>query len=267
MIEKHAVSIEKKIITIALIISGGHLLLIAYSAYSLEIDVPGCEKEVKPFDRGSFTKQGEKRYEAHILAKMWSFEPNKISLPLGSVLDLYLTSNDVTHGLHLSYTNTNLTAVPFVVNDAQVKFTPPGTYPMICHEYCGSGHHQMSGVIEVRGDITEGSAEGLPQIEAPPTAGAPVAALPGQKLLQEKGCIACHSETGAQGVGPTFKGLYGRREEMADGSIVTVDDDYLRESILEPQKRVVKGFNPVMPKLPLSEPEVNQMIDYIKTLK
>jgi cytochrome c oxidase subunit 2 len=271
MKEMHAVSVEKKIIAVALFVSFGHLLLIAYAAYVLGIDVPGCTTQVKPFDVGSLTKQGLKRYEAHVLARMWAFEPSKIVVPTGSIVDLYLTSKDVTHGFQITGTNTNLTAVPQVVNYARVRFNRPGIYPMICHEYCGTGHQSMNGVIEVRNDVSDATAEGLqataagaPSLPTGTTLSAGAAA--GQMLFQTKGCAACHSINGAPGVGPTFKGLFGRGEALADGTTVTVDDAYVRESIVEPQKKIVKGFNPVMPKLPLSDAEIDQLIQYLKTL-
>lgn len=270
MIEKTAVSIEKKLIAVALVISAGHMILIAYAAYALGINVPGCTKEVKPFTAGSLTKQGDNRYELHVLAKMWSFEPSRIVVPLGSVVDVYLTSKDVTHGFHINNTNVNLTAVPFVVNYAQVKFKKPGIYPIICHEYCGSGHHHMSAFIDVRSDVNEASAEGLP--EAVPEGGAQPRAkqteqAPQEKMMMAKGCLACHSLTGEPGVGPSFKGLFGRQEDLADGNSVNVDEEYLRESIIDPQKKIVKGFQPVMPKIDLKNEEIDQIVNYLKELK
>lgn len=89
---------------------------------------------------------------------------------------------------------------------------------------------------------------------------------PGQALLQSKGCTACHSINGQPGVGPTFKGLNGRREVLADGTAITVDEAYVRESIRTPLAKVVRGFTPSMPAVPLTEDEANTIVAYILSL-
>lgn len=249
-------STEKRIIAIALGVSAVHLGLIAFAAIKLGIGVPDCVRDVKPFTSGSLIHHGGNRYEAHVLAKMWGFEPRKIVVPTGSVVDFYLTSKDVTHGFHIGDTNVNLMAVPFVVNRAQAKFDRPGEYPILCHEYCGAGHQAMNALIEVRDDVSEGSAEGVL-----------VAVHPGRKVMEAKGCVACHSVDGAPGVGPTFKGIWGNKVEFTDGSSLVVDAPYVKESILKPQAKIVKGFGPVMPTLPVTDQEVDQVTEYIKTLK
>jgi cytochrome c oxidase subunit 2 len=100
-----------------------------------------------------------------------------------------------------------------------------------------------------------------------------VASLPpaelGEKIYKEKGCNACHSVDGSTLVGPSFKGVFGHTVELADGSKVEADENYIRESILEPQAQIVKGFQPVMPSFKgiLSDDEVTAVIAYIKTLK
>ena len=86
----------------------------------------------------------------------------------------------------------------------------------------------------------------------------------GQSLAESKGCVACHSVDGSARVGPSWKGLYGRSETFADGSSARVDDGYLKTEITEPQQRLVKGFGPVMPKIPLSEEEVSALVAYIR---
>jgi cytochrome c oxidase subunit 2 len=89
----------------------------------------------------------------------------------------------------------------------------------------------------------------------------------GQELYNKKGCKTCHSVDGKTNTGPTWKGVFGRREEFVDGGSVTVDENYIRESILDPGKHVVKGFQNVMPKTTLSDPQIDSLIAYIKTLK
>lgn len=254
--------IEKQVIVMALLTSAIHLGLIAFAAIRLGIGVPGCVTNVRPFTSGSLTKIGPKRYEVHVLAKMWSFEPSRLRLPAGSVVDFFVTSKDVTHGFHIEKTNVNLNAIPNVVGYAQARFNNTGSYSIICHEYCGSGHQAMTGFIDVKDDLTDAEADGLSTPEA-----AEASNSPGKNLLAAKGCIACHSFDGTKMIGPTFKGLLGREEEMEDGSKATVDEAYIREMILEPNKRHLKGFNPVMPKLPVSEQEISDIVDFIKTLR
>jgi cytochrome c oxidase subunit 2 len=87
----------------------------------------------------------------------------------------------------------------------------------------------------------------------------------GKALAQSKGCVACHTIDGSTGVGPTWKGLYGKTETMASGSTELVDDAYLKDFILNPSKRVVKGFAPIMPKIDLSDDELNALVVYIKS--
>lgn len=260
--------LEKKVILTALTVSAVHLMLIAYAAIHWGLTVPTCVTNVKPFESGSITKIGDKRYEIHVVARMWNFDPSEIQLPTGSTADIYLTSKDVTHGYHIDGTNVNLMAVPFVVNNARVKFDHPGVYHVTCHEYCGSGHQAMNAAITVS-DNADASAGGAllanAQAAAPATLGDE--SLPGRKLLDTKGCVACHSLDDKPGVGPTFKGIYGRKEDFADSSSGIVDDAYIKESIQTPMKKVVKGFAPAMPQLPVSEEEIAQIIAYLKTLK
>jgi mono/diheme cytochrome c family protein len=101
----------------------------------------------------------------------------------------------------------------------------------------------------------------------------PVAVTPehGAQLARQMGCAACHSADGNPSVGPTWKGLFGKTENLTDGSTVVADEAYLRESILTPNARVVEGFLPgVMPqnfREQLTDAEVQAVIDYIKTLQ
>lgn len=229
-------------------------LALVYAAGGLGIDVPTCVSDVVPFAAGRVIDKGDQHYEVHVVARMWAFDPPEIHLPTGADVDLYLSAADVTHGLYIEHTDVNLMAVPGSVNAARVRFDTPGTYAMICHEYCGAGHQAMAGRIVVGA---------LPAAAA----AAPAAvAVGGQQLFAQKGCIACHSVDGTPGVGPTLKGLLGRHEELADGSIHTVDAAFIEAQIRLPAASLIKGFPPVMPPLPLTDAEVNALVDYVKTL-
>jgi cytochrome c oxidase subunit 2 len=113
------------------------------------VDVPGCVTEMKPFERDTLFQTSEKRYELHVIARMWAYQMPPVELPVGSVLDIYLTAGDVVHGFHIDRTNVNLMAVPGTVTYARVRFSEPGDYPIVCHEYCGVGHQQMVGIIRI----------------------------------------------------------------------------------------------------------------------
>ncbi len=141
--------LEKKIVLAALIFAAAMLALIGWSAYRLGIDVPGCVTNVKPFTTGEVIQVAPGRYEAHVVAKMFSFTPSPIKVPRGSVVDFYLVSHDVVHGFYLDGTDVNLMAVPNAVNYAQARFDRPGKYQVLCHEFCGTGHQDMAGMVEV----------------------------------------------------------------------------------------------------------------------
>jgi cytochrome c oxidase subunit 2 len=90
----------------------------------------------------------------------------------------------------------------------------------------------------------------------------------GEILCQRRGCIQCHSVDGSAKVGPTFKDVFGTEQAMTDGSAITVDENYLRESILEPQAKIRAGYKPVMPTYQgqLKDEELSAIIAYIKSL-
>jgi cytochrome c oxidase subunit 2 len=90
----------------------------------------------------------------------------------------------------------------------------------------------------------------------------------GQALVAANGCAACHTINGAAGIGPTWFALFGRQETMTDGSVITVDDAYVHESIKAPQARIVRGFeNQLMPTYDFTDEQVADIIAYIKTLR
>jgi cytochrome c oxidase subunit 2 len=114
------------------------------------IDVPTCFTDFPPFKEGKVIQKGEKEYEVHLLSKMWVFEPTRIEIPAGSKVTIYTTSIDVLHGFHIEGKAVNLMAIPGAVNKMEVVFNKPGTYKIICNEYCGIGHSAMYGEIIVK---------------------------------------------------------------------------------------------------------------------
>lgn len=92
------------------------------------------------------------------------------------------------------------------------------------------------------------------------------AAATGQEAVRDLGCTTCHTVDGGDGVGPTFKGLAGSQVALESGQTVTADDAYLRESITEPSKQVVKGFTPIMPERKLTDVQVDSILAYLHAL-
>ena len=141
--------VEKRVLAASLLFAAAMLALIAWAAVRLGITVPGCVTNVKPFTEGQLIAVGPHRYEAHVVSKMFSFKPSPLKIPKGSTVDFYLTSQDVVHGFYIDGTDVNLMAIPNAVNYAQVRFDKPGKYQVLCHEFCGLGHQDMVGTVEV----------------------------------------------------------------------------------------------------------------------
>jgi cytochrome c oxidase subunit II len=252
--------LEKRIIWISLAFIGVLLALSALAINLFHVGLPTCLTDVKPFQKGELITHSPTHYEIHYVARMWKFEPEDVTVPAGSTVDVYLSAADVTHGLILLGTNLNLMAVPGVVNYARVKFDQPRVYQLLCHEFCGAGHDRMAAKLNVVDMAAFGARP-----SAPP---APEPTHPGYKLLDANLCTTCHSLDGQQGIGPTFKGLYGRAEKLKNGSSVTVDDAFIREKILHPEMKVIAGtFEQEMPKTDLTDEELQQIVEYLKTVK
>ena len=246
---------EKRALLLSVASVAVSLALIAYATWGMGINVPTCiPLGSKPFQQASVTRHDGLNYEVHYVARMWAFEPSVLRVPTGSTLDIYAITKDVTHGFLIAGTNVNLMLVPGAVANGRVHFTKPGIYTIVCHEYCGRGHQNMFARIEVSDKITDYSVEGLPGSE-------------GMKLLDAKGCLACHSVDGSAGVGPTFKGAWGAQVQLADGSTRTLDAAFFAEKVRHPTELSVKGFPAVMPEIQLSDDEINEMEAYLEGLQ
>jgi cytochrome c oxidase subunit 2 len=247
---------ERLALVASALVMAGFFAALVYAATGLGISVPTCVTDVAPFGEGKVIDKGGSHYEVHLVAKMWSFDPAEIHLPPGADVDLYLSAKDVTHGLYIEGTGVNLMAVPGSVNAARVTFPQAGTYAMICHEYCGVAHQSMAGKFVI----------GAVPPAAPPAAAAAVAAQEGKALFADQGCDACHTIDGSASVGPTLKGTLGRHEELADGTAIVVDESFIEQKIRTPNARIIKGYEPIMPQVPLSDAEVRALVDYVKSL-
>jgi cytochrome c oxidase subunit 2 len=125
------------------------LLALLYASYARNMGMPACVPYSGVFSKPHLQQIDSNTYEAFFVAKMWSFEPSDVYVPAGSDVDIYLTSSDVVHGFNISEKAVNLMAVPGAINKKTVHFEKAGIYKIVCHEYCGIGHHSMEGEIIV----------------------------------------------------------------------------------------------------------------------
>lgn len=209
---------------------------------------------------------------------LWQFEYpdgrktiNELNVRQNTPVKMIMRADDVLHSFFIPAFRVKQDILPG--RFTQLWFTPTkvGSFIIFCAEYCGSGHSQMLGRVNVMSPEAFARWEGKGAGGA--VAGAAQSSLPshkrGEKLYANRGCNACHSIDGSDGIAPTFKGLFGRMEKLIDGSEVRADENYIIESIYEPQAKMVAGYQPVMPSFKgiLSEAEVSDIIEYVKTLK
>jgi cytochrome c oxidase subunit 2 len=105
--------------------------------------------ETSEFAEPGLRNMGDNQYTAHIIAQMWRYTPGEIRVPVGAEVTFVMTSKDITHGIIIEQHDVNLMLLPGQVTRATTTFNRPGTYQMVCHEYCGPGHHNMIGQVVV----------------------------------------------------------------------------------------------------------------------
>lgn len=206
----------------------------------------------------------------YVVAKQWMWEAvypdgtavqDDIRVPVGRPVDLLLTSRDVIHSFYVPSFRLKQDVVPGRITTLEITATEPGEWDILCAEYCGTGHSRMRGRV-----IALPPAEYAQWLQSHPT---PDLASTGQKLAAEKGCLRCHTVDGTPHLGPTWKGLYGRVEQLADGSTVVADEAYLTESMMDPTAKMVRGFPNLMPSYlgQLAGPEAAAIVEYIRSLR
>lgn len=222
----------------------------------------------------------EKAMEVKVEAGMWWWKfiyPNGLeqstkeglTVPVDTPIYLPLHSVDVIHSFYVPAFRVKMDVVPKAPGDplnyTWFEASQPGDYDLFCAEYCGLNHAQMLSKVHVlsRADYDAwytSTSEGQEKLRSE---------SPGKALLSSKGCVACHSSDGSKLIGPSFKGLFGKAETVINNGTereIVVDETYLKQSIKEPARDIVKGFQPLMPPLPLSDEEISQLIDHIKSL-
>jgi cytochrome c oxidase subunit II len=201
----------------------------------------------------------------------WSFEYEngkrsaELVVPYNKPVKLDLFSLDVIHSLYIPAFRIKEDVVPGKNNYLWFTAQQLGEFDLFCAEYCGDRHSYMLSKVKV---IPEADYEKwLAQSDIPADE------HPGLTVIKKNGCIACHSLDGIKIVGPSFKGIYGHEVEVVTNGqdrTITVDDEYIKRSIQEPNADVVKGFNPglmISYKELVPEEDIQKIIDYIKELK
>jgi len=209
--------------------------------------------------------------EVTATARMWSWSftyPNgatspKLYVPAGRPVRVNLVSTDVIHGFFLPAFRVKRDVVPGMANHAWFVAGKPGSYDLFCSQYCGKDHSAMITTVEALPgrefeEWLEHAAGGTEKHGG----------IDGKKLAQEKGCLGCHSLDGSPGVGPSFKGIMGRNVTVVTRGAertITVDEAYLRQSILDPHADVVKGFQPIMPVFgDLKKEELEALVEFLE---
>lgn len=216
-------------------------------------------------------------YEVKVTAQKWLWQftyengartTEELHVPAGRPVKLIMGSQDVIHSFYVPAFRVKQDVVPGRYTELWFNAPEPGESIIFCTEYCGTGHSDMLGKVIVHEQedfenwLAANAGGGSKPADMPP-------AEWGKELVQQWACTTCHSTDGSPSVGPTWQGVFGSQEQLADGSTVTVDENYIRESILEPNAKVVQGFPPVMNtyKGQLNDEQINAIIEYIKSLK
>jgi cytochrome c oxidase subunit II len=212
--------------------------------------------------------------EIQVRAKKWIWEfeypdgmrtLNTIHVPVNKPVHLVMQSEDVLHSFFVPNFRIKHDIVPGRYTEVWFQATQTGPHQVFCTEYCGKGHSDMLARIVVDDDaayqkwLIEGDEE-LKKMPLPEL---------GKLVYENRGCSTCHSLDGSRGQGPSWKGIWGARHTMTDGTNVLVDANYVKTSILEPQKMIVQGYDGIMPTYQglLRPREVDGVVEYIKTLK
>ena len=206
----------------------------------------------------------------------WSFEypavngvsviSDELHLPKGKQVLLRMTSSDVIHSFWVPEFRVKQDLVPGRITELRITPIRSGNYKVRCAELCGTSHAYMEKpvVVSSQADFDTWMTQQVKLAEQQ-------AATPeghGQALVAANGCNACHSINGAAGIAPTWLGLFGSQVKLTDGSVVTADEAYLKESIKAPQAKIVAGFETqLMPTYGFPDEDIADIVAYIKTIK
>lgn len=213
-------------------------------------------------------------YEIRVVAKSWLWEfhyddgtvsVNELHVPKDRPVKLVMSSDDVIHSLYIPDFRVKMDVLPNRYTSVWFEAVEEGESHLFCTEYCGTAHSNMlaTTIVHSEDDFqTWLETSGAEDEDTPP-------AERGERLVQQNGCMTCHSTDGSRLTGPTFQDKWGSEVSLESGETVTFDENYVRESILEPNAKISEGFQPVMPPFAgtLDDRQIDSIIEYIKTLQ
>ncbi|HSO07899.1 MAG TPA: cytochrome c oxidase subunit II [Pelomicrobium sp.] len=204
-----------------------------------------------------------------IVAKQWMWkaqhpggqrEINELHVPLGQPVRLAMTSQDVIHSFYVPAFRVKQDVLPGRYTSLWFEPTREGEFALLCAEFCGTGHSRMTGRI-----VVLAPEDYQAWLDARPATAS--MAAQGAELFRAYGCSGCHGAARTVQA-PHLAGLWGREEALEGGGRVTVDADYVRESILYPSRKVAAGYAPIMPSYAgqLDEEQILRLIAYVRAL-
>jgi cytochrome c oxidase subunit 2 len=202
----------------------------------------------------------------------WSFDypegvstVNELVVPVGKPIKLLMSSKDVIHSFFVPDFRVKMDVLPNRYSVTWFEATRPGSYDLFCAEFCGDGHSQMIGMVKAvsEREYTEWLETGISTGEDL------TPAQYGASLFVSNACNTCHSINGESLIGPALNGIFGKPVVLSSGGRAVVDENYIRESILEPQASIVAGFEPVMPTYQglLNDKQIDALVAYMKSLE
>ncbi len=213
----------------------------------------------------------EHSLEIHVVGKKWSWDfiykngsksSNDLYVPVGTPIKLIMTSTDVIHSFYIPAMRIKQDVVPGRYTSMWFQPKYEGDFQVFCAEYCGTGHSAMLAKIHV---LSREEYENWLQND--PYKGLSLAEV-GKKIYESK-CQVCHNLTAEKKVGPGFLGVFGKLRQFTDGTSVTADENYIRQSVLTPNAKIVSGFVPAMPTFAgqVSEQELMGIVEFLKSVK
>ena len=212
-------------------------------------------------------------YEIQVTGQQWQwlftyptgYVDGELHVPVDQPVQLVMTSDDVIHSFFIPSFRVKRDVFPGRYSKVWFQAVEPGTYRIFCAEYCGTQHSTM-----LANCVVHPPGEFEPWLEKASNFLDTVTPEEGGKMLfSMRGCTQCHNVTEQNKIGPGLGGLFGKSRTFQDGTSMVADENYIRQSILEPQAHIVAGFDPVMPSQQgrLNEQELGALIAYIKTLQ
>jgi cytochrome c oxidase subunit 2 len=221
--------------------------------------------------------------DVYVVGKQWMWkiqhsngrrEINELHIPVGRPIRLLMISEDVIHSFYVPDFHVKQDVLPGRYTSEWFQATQVGKYRMFCAQYCGTSHAQMGGWVYAMEPAdfekwlkteSSGTVAGAAALERLPS---PDMVSAGGKIFERLACASCHRSSSSS-LGPSLSDLFGKTVPLQGGGAVVADDSYLRESILKPMAKIVKGYGPLMPSYQgqVSEEDLTELIAYIKSLK